>query len=286
MKSKGLLLTVALCTVGAIALLAQSQGQPPEAGRTAGVQGQTDPNRAAFLMANCKNPPPMAARGGGGGAGGGCERGSSRSSGWRARRRTRRRSGGAPGAAAGAGRAGGGGAGAGPQPDQDYTITAIPGVISADAKWTIIYKEDHNQWKDTGNNADGIVALDDGSLLLAQNDKSDVVQIDKNGVASVPYTDTYTGGSLAANAKGQLFVGERALHLAIWQLRPTRKLFANSYNGEPLDCLQGAGIINDMSADNKGGIYMTMGGIYYVNPQGVVLPRQDVPPVGGRMESS
>ena len=28
-----------------------------------------------------------------------------------------------------------------------------------------------------------------------------------------------------------------------------------------------------MVADSKGGIYMTMGGIYYVNPQGVVSGR-------------
>jgi sugar lactone lactonase YvrE len=40
-------------------------------------------------------------------------------------------------------------------------------------------------------------------------------------------------------------------------------------NGEPLECL-GAGVLNDMVADAKGGIYMTMGGVYYANPQGVV----------------
>jgi hypothetical protein len=32
-------------------------------------------------------------------------------------------------------------------------------------------------------------------------------------------------------------------------------------------------VLNDMVADSKGGIYMTMGGIYYVNPQGVVSGR-------------
>jgi sugar lactone lactonase YvrE len=132
-------------------------------------------------------------------------------------------------------------------------------------------------WEDKGNNADGIVAFDDGSVWLAQNDKSDVVRVDKDGKASVIYTDTYTGGSIAANNKGQVFIGERALGNAIWTLKPQRKLFANMYNGEPLDCV--AGIINDMSADSKGGVYMTAGGVFYANPKGVIMGRYGT--VGG-----
>jgi gluconolactonase len=171
----------------------------------------------------------------------------------------------AAGRGAGGGRAGGGGgAAAAPPPFVDVTSTAIPGVIAAGQHWKVI-------WEDKGNNADGIVAFDDGSVWLAQNDKSDVVRVDKNGKASVIYTDTYTGGSIAANNKGQIFIGERALGNAIWTLKPERKLFANMFNGEPLDCV--AGIINDMSADSKGGVYMTAGGIYYANPKGVIMGR-------------
>src|SRR5262245_39168461 len=40
------------------------------------------------------------------------------------------------------------------------------------------------------------------------------------------------------------------------------------YNGEPLDCL--GGVINDLTADSKGGVYFTMGGVYYANPKGVI----------------
>ena len=106
----------------------------------------------------------------------------------------------------------------------DYTVTAIPGVIAAGQKWKLV-------WEDTGNNADGPVGMDDGSLWLAQNDKSTVVRIDKDGKASVIYTDTYTGGSIAANRRGQVFIAERALSQAIWLLRPERKLFANTLQG-------------------------------------------------------
>jgi gluconolactonase len=40
------------------------------------------------------------------------------------------------------------------------------------------------------------------------------------------------------------------------------------YNGEPIDCI--GGVINDLTADSKGGVYFTMGGLFYVNPMGVV----------------
>jgi gluconolactonase len=104
------------------------------------------------------------------------------------------------------------------------------------------------------------------------------VRIDKDGKASVIYTDTFTGGALAANRKGQVFIGERALNPAIWLLKPQRKLFANTYKGEPFDCL-GPGVLNDMTADSKGGVYFTMGGVYYANPKGEVGGRYGT--VGG-----
>ena len=40
------------------------------------------------------------------------------------------------------------------------------------------------------------------------------------------------------------------------------------YNGEPLDCL--GGVINDLVADSKGGVYFTMGGLFYAAPDGKV----------------
>ncbi|MEQ1759822.1 MAG: SMP-30/gluconolactonase/LRE family protein [Vicinamibacterales bacterium] len=233
MKTKGILLTLALVSAGVITALAQ--GQPPDPKRTPGVQAGADPNRAAFIMANCKVPPaPPAARGGGA-------------------------PGGAPGARAG------GAPPAAPVTDLNVTSTAIPGIIAAGQKWKLV-------WEDKGNNADGPVGMDDGSLWLAQNDKSTVVRIDKDGNASVIYTDTFTGGSLAANNKGQIFIAERALNPAIWLLAPQRRLFTNTYKGEPFDCI-GAGVLNDMTADSKGGVYFTMGGVYYANPQGVVSGR-------------
>ena len=45
-------------------------------------------------------------------------------------------------------------------------------------------------------------------------------------------------------------------------------MLAESYQGEPLDCV--GGVINDVTADSSGGVYFTMGGLFYANPKGVV----------------
>jgi gluconolactonase len=164
------------------------------------------------------------------------------------------------------GRAGAGGArgGRGPQAPQgprEYMVTEIPGVIAAGAQWKFI-------WQEAGNNGDGIVGTNDGSLLLAQNDNSKVLKLDKKGKASVAYSDTHTGGALSITPKGAMFIVERGLHAKIEQLAPQRKLLTDSYNGDPLDCI--GGVINDLSADSKGGVYFTMGGVFYASPKGVV----------------
>ena len=139
--------------------------------------------------------------------------------------------------------------------------TAIPGVIAAGQQWKFL-------WQEAGNNGDGIVGTNDGGLLLAQNDNSKVVKLDKDGKTSVVYSDTHTGGALSMNSKGALFIVERGCTPIVTQLAPQRKVLADSYQGDPLDCI--GGVINDLTADSKGGVYFTMGGVYYASPKGVV----------------
>jgi gluconolactonase len=169
-----------------------------------------------------------------------------------------------PPARGGRGGAGRAGAGRGAQPPQgvrEYTVTEIPGVIAAGQRWRFL-------WQEAGNNGDGIVGVDDGGLLVAQNDNSQVVKLDAGGKPSVVYGETRTGGSLSMNAKGALFLVQRGLPAAVSQLAPQRRVLANTYQGEPLDCI--GGVINDLSADSKGGVYFTMGGVYYASPKGVI----------------
>ena len=151
---------------------------------------------------------------------------------------------------------------AAPAPEhRDYKVTAIPGVIADGAAWKTI-------WTGTGNNADGPIATDDGGMLFAQNTDSKVLKLDANGKASYPYSDTNTGGALARSKNGALYVLQRGLPQEIWQLEPKRQKVVSSINGEPLDCA--GGLLNDMTADSKGGLYFTKGGVYYADAKGVV----------------
>src|SRR5687767_2500998 len=232
MKS-GLLALGFTALVGA-AVLAQTPYTP------AHLQAPRDPGYAA-LIATCKTPPPPAAPRGGGAPGarpGGAAPG-----------------GGAPGGGAPQGRAGG--APAGPA---EYTVAGIPGVIAAGQRWKL-------EWQVVGNNADGILADTDGGLLLAQNDNGAIVKL-VNGKVTTIYRDLNTSGALSRNTKGALFVVERGLRNTVRQLAPQNRVHANTFNGDPLDCL--GGVINDLTADSKGGVYFTHGGLFYADAKGVV----------------
>jgi gluconolactonase len=162
--------------------------------------------------------------------------------------------------------AGRGGRGRGQAPanaasPRDYTVTEIADVIAAGQKWQEV-------WTVDGNNADGIIATKDGGLLIAQNDNSNVVKLDRNGKESLAYSGTNTGGSVAMNSKGALFVANRGLNPSIERLAPTRKTLANKYNDDPMDCI--GGVLNDIAADSKGGVYFTMGGLFYADPRGKI----------------
>src|ERR1700691_3623051 len=127
-----------------------SLGQAPAPPRTGPGVQAPQDAKEPEVLAGCKTPAP--ARGGGRG----------------------------PGGAAGQGRGRGAGAPTGPR---DYTVTEISGVIAAGQKWKDI-------WQVSGNNADGIVGTKDGGILIAQNDNSDVLKLDRNGKTSVAYSGT------------------------------------------------------------------------------------------------
>jgi len=133
-------------------------------------------------------------------------------------------------------------------------------VIAAGQQWKFL-------WQEVGNNGDGIL-WGKGGLLLAQNDNSQVLKLDDKGKASVAYRDTHTGGALSMSPKGALFMVQRGLHQNVTQLEPQRKILADKYNGDPLDCV--GGVINDLTADSKGGVYYSMGGVYHASAAGVV----------------
>jgi gluconolactonase len=148
-----------------------------------------------------------------------------------------------------------------PPGPRSYVVNAIPGVIAAGQRWRFL-------WQEAGNNGDGIVGTDDGGLLIAQNDNSQVLKLEPDGRASVVDTDTHTGGSLSINTKGDVFIVSRGFKTAIVRLAPHRAVLADNYRGDPLEC---AGTNpNDLTAAGNGGVYFTQLAVHYANPQGVV----------------
>ena len=155
-------------------------------------------------------------------------------------------------------------AGPPPEPAAVPPSPAIPGVVAAGQTWKTV-------WAWEGNNADGPIAGDNGTMLLANNDASNVMQVNPvTGTATILHKDTNTGGAVSRSRNGSLFVGVRGLRMGIEQLEPQRRMLANSFEGEPLECLGGG--INDIAADARGGVYVSglSRGVLYVSPQGTV----------------
>jgi sugar lactone lactonase YvrE len=162
-----------------------------------------------------------------------------------------------------------------PEPAVPPPSTAIPDVITGGQAWKIV-------WSWEGNNVDGPIAGSDGTLLFANNDASNVMKLDPaTGLATVLYSDTNTGGALSRSKNGALFLAVRGLNSGIVQLEPQRKVLANTFHGEPLDCV--GGVMNDLVADARGGVYfaVTGAGLFYATPQGVVSKYGEVPLANG-----
>jgi sugar lactone lactonase YvrE len=144
---------------------------------------------------------------------------------------------------------------------------AIRGVLEAVQSWKVV-------WSWEGNNVDGPIAADNGAVMFADNDAGNVIQFDPStGLAKVAYDKLNTAGAVSRSKNGALFVATRGLGGGIEQLEPQRKVLANKFNGEPLECV--GGVINDLTADAKGGVYFSVtgareSGVFYANPQGVV----------------
>jgi gluconolactonase len=161
-----------------------------------------------------------------------------------------------------------------PPPAKEVTIAAIPGVIAAGAKWTLVWQGNEN--------ADGIVGFD-GGLLFAQEQTNHVNRLDKNDKFSVYLSNGHGNGAVAIGPKNRILVVERTCtdpggHMGgkpadcteptgVAALTPERKVLADSFMGK------GLGRVNDLVADKKGGVYFTTNtgsGVFYISPSGQV----------------
>jgi sugar lactone lactonase YvrE len=157
-------------------------------------------------------------------------------------------------------------------PEPRRVVAASPtiaGVINAGESWETI-------WSWQGNNADGLIATDDGGIIFANNDASNVIQLHPDGSAEIVYDNTNTGGAVSRSKNGELFLLDRGLNSAIVKLEPERYIFADKFQGDPLDCV--SGIMNDLIADSLGGVYFTItaAGLFYADANGEVSRYGDV----------
>ena len=156
-----------------------------------------------------------------------------------------------------------------PSPD------AIPGVLAAGQQWRVV-------WSWQGNNADGPIAGPNGTMLFANNDAGNVMQLDPtSGLARILYEDLSTAGAVSRNKNGELFVATRGIGTGIEQLEPERKVLANTFNGDPLECV--GGVMNDLVAAANGGVYFSVSGsgVYYADSEGRVSKYGEVPGANG-----
>ena len=155
---------------------------------------------------------------------------------------------------------------------REVTVSEIPGVVQAGAKWTVA-------WQGT-DNADGIVGTADGGLLFAQEQPNQVSKLDKNDRVSVFIKDTHGAGSLSMDSKNQVVAILRTCTdpgnagrgitapctepTAVAFLTPQRKVLAETVDGKSL------GRLNDLVAGKNGHIYFTSGGAFHLTPAGKV----------------
>ena len=154
-------------------------------------------------------------------------------------------------------------------PERPAAVTAIPGVIAANAKWELI-------WRDT-KTADGIVSTPDGGVIFAQEQSDTIRKLDSKNRESVYLTDTHGTGAVSVDAQGRLFAVERTCtdpgkHMPdcaeptkVAMLKPSKKVLA-----EKQDDGKSLGRVNDVVADGKGGAYFTSTGLYHVSASGKV----------------
>jgi gluconolactonase len=154
-------------------------------------------------------------------------------------------------------------------PERPAEVTAIPGIIAANAKWERV-------WHDI-KTADGIVSTPDGGVIFAQEQSDTLRKLDWKNRESVYVTDTHGTGAVSMDSQGRLYAVERTCtdpgkHMPdcaeptkVALLKPSKKVLAEKFaDGKSL------GRVNDVVADGKGGAYFTSTGLYHVSANGKV----------------
>jgi len=158
-----------------------------------------------------------------------------------------------------------------PQPAaaREVTVTEIPGVIAAGAKWKLVWQGP--------DNADGLVGAPDGGIYFAQEQPSAVGRLDAKDNFSIYVRDTHGTGALGIDHMGRLIGVERTCSdpgghpdqchepAELVVLAPKWQVLASKFEGKTFWRM------GELVVDSKGGVYFCDDfGTYFVNATGKV----------------
>jgi gluconolactonase len=158
---------------------------------------------------------------------------------------------------------------------RNVTITEIPGVIAAGAKWEQVWQG--------ADNGDGLVGTPDGGVLFAQEQPSIVRKLDQNGMDSAFVRDTHGAGSIGMDSQGRIIAVQRTCtdpgraplpcneptKVAIIYPEKDRKVLTDNFQGKPY------GRLSDIVVARNGTVYFTGSTGYSVTPSGQVMSLGD-----------
>ncbi len=186
-----------------------------------------------------------------------------------------------------------------PQPAaaREVTVTEIPGVIAAGAKWKLVWQGP--------DNADGLVGAPGGGIYFAQEQPSTVGRLDAKDNFSIYVRDTHGTGALGIDYMGRLIGVERTCsdpgghpdqchepaELVVlapkWQVLEKTLYVTNNKtlvawdvqpdgtvkNQRDFATLEAGGSGDGMAIDSEGRLYITSGapGIQVISPEGKYL---------------
>jgi gluconolactonase len=156
-----------------------------------------------------------------------------------------------------------------PAGEKKVTVSAIPGVIAAGAKWQRVLS--------VPMNVDGMTTAPDGAVLFAQEQSNSIMKLWPDGKTWVAWPYVHGGGAVSMDAAGRVFALERTCTDPGWhgvacteatrvtELAPEHKVLADKFPDG-----KGLGRLNDVQADGHGGVWYTQGGVYHVAADGTV----------------
>ena len=148
-------------------------------------------------------------------------------------------------------------------PATDTVAPAIPGVVTAGTKVTVI--------KDGFENTEGPITLPDGSLIFTETRGSRITKIDKDNNISTFLENTNRSNGLGFDSKGRL-ISVQATTVGVIYPKGSEAVLAGPLESRP----------NDLVVSSKDGVYFTLPGakppaVYYIAPGGKPVVAAEAP---------